>query len=52
MRLPCILTLLGLSSYALAGVTVQKPGLVVPNKYASNRAAAEKIFTTTYAAYK
>jgi mannosyl-oligosaccharide alpha-1,2-mannosidase len=26
--------------------------LVVPNKYASNRAAAEKIFTTTYAAYK
>ncbi|KAJ7701448.1 glycoside hydrolase family 47 protein [Mycena rosella] len=52
MRLSCVLTLLGLTSYSLAGVTVQKPGLSVPAKYAANRAAAEKIFTTSYAAYK
>ncbi|KAJ7439202.1 glycoside hydrolase family 47 protein [Mycena latifolia] len=52
MRLSFTLTLLGLSSYSLAGVTVQKPGLTVPAKYASNRDAAEQIFTKTYAAYK
>ncbi|KAJ7078557.1 glycoside hydrolase family 47 protein [Mycena belliarum] len=52
MHLPYILTLLGLSSRALAGVTVQKPGLKVPAKYASNRAAAQKIFTDSYTAYK
>ncbi|KAK7022107.1 alpha-1,2-mannosidase [Favolaschia claudopus] len=43
---------LGLCSCALAGVTVQKPGLKVPAQYQSNRAAAEKIFTTSYSAYK
>ncbi|KAJ6585382.1 glycoside hydrolase family 47 protein [Mycena capillaripes] len=53
MRLRSILiSLLGLSSSSLAGVTVQKPGLKVPAKYSANRAAAEKIFTTTYTAYK
>ncbi|KAJ7367374.1 glycoside hydrolase family 47 protein [Mycena albidolilacea] len=51
MRLP-ILTLFGLFPYALAGVTVQKPGLTVPARYQSNRAAAEQIFLTSYNAYK
>ncbi|KAK7048688.1 alpha-1,2-mannosidase [Favolaschia claudopus] len=46
------LVALGLCSCALAGVTVQEPGLKVPAQYQSNRAAAEKIFTTSYNAYK
>ncbi|KAF8194774.1 glycoside hydrolase family 47 protein [Mycena galopus ATCC 62051] len=45
-------TLLAGASSALGGVTVQKPGLTVPAKYAANKAAAEKIFTTSYAAYQ
>ncbi|KAJ7876397.1 glycoside hydrolase family 47 protein [Mycena leptocephala] len=52
MRLPFILTLLGLSPYTLAGVTVQNLGLTVPAKYKTNRDAAEKIFLTSYTAYK
>ncbi|KAJ7913537.1 seven-hairpin glycosidase [Mycena leptocephala] len=52
MRLPFILTFLGLSSCTLAGVTVQNPGLTVPAKYKANRDAAEKIFLTSYTAYK
>ncbi|KAJ7486234.1 glycoside hydrolase family 47 protein [Mycena galericulata] len=52
MRLPCILSLLGAASSSLAGVVVQKPGLTVPAKYASQKAAAQKIFTQSYAAYK
>ncbi|KAJ7927543.1 glycoside hydrolase family 47 protein [Mycena leptocephala] len=44
--------LLGLSSSSWAGVTVQKPGLTVPHKYASRRDAAQKLFTTSYNAYK
>ncbi|KAJ6548469.1 glycoside hydrolase [Mycena capillaripes] len=52
MRLPCILSLLlGLSSYSLAGVTVQKAGLTVPARYSANRDAAEKIFVTTEFAF-
>ncbi|KAJ6480917.1 glycoside hydrolase family 47 protein [Mycena sanguinolenta] len=47
------LALLGAASLSLAtGVTVQKPGLMVPAQYANQKAAAEKIFTTSYAAYK
>jgi hypothetical protein len=46
------LTLLGAASSSLAGVTVQKPGLTVPPEYASHKADVEKIFTTSYAAYK
>ncbi|KAJ7163478.1 glycoside hydrolase family 47 protein [Mycena crocata] len=52
MRLPFILALLGIFSSSLAGVTVQKPGLTVPAKYKSNRDAAEKIFVTSYNAYR
>ncbi|KAJ7848466.1 glycoside hydrolase family 47 protein [Mycena olivaceomarginata] len=54
MRRCCILsmTLLGGASSSLAGVTVQKMGLTVPAEYASQKAAVEKIFTTSYAAYK
>ncbi|KAJ7818267.1 seven-hairpin glycosidase [Mycena leptocephala] len=52
MRLPFILTLLGLSPYTLAGVTVQNLSLTVPAKYKANRDAAEKIFLTSYTAYK
>jgi hypothetical protein len=37
MRLPSVVLLLGLSSSAWAGVTVQKPGLVVPFTYISRR---------------
>ncbi|KAJ7824748.1 glycoside hydrolase family 47 protein [Mycena olivaceomarginata] len=48
----CILLLLGLSSSSWAGVTVQLPGLAVPAQYASRRDDAEKLFTTSYAAYK
>ncbi|KAF7363178.1 alpha-1,2-Mannosidase [Mycena venus] len=46
------LTLLGAASSSLAGVTVQKPGLTVPPAYASHKTDVEKIFTTSYAAYK
>ncbi|KAJ6583995.1 glycoside hydrolase family 47 protein [Mycena vulgaris] len=52
MRLPFVLPLLTLSSYCLAGVTVQKPDLAVPPQYVSNRDAAQTIFTKSYAAYK
>ncbi|KAF8194771.1 glycoside hydrolase family 47 protein [Mycena galopus ATCC 62051] len=54
MRRSCILslTLLGAATSSLAGVTVQKAGLTVPAEYASQKAAVEKIFTTSYAAYK
>ncbi|KAJ6588848.1 glycoside hydrolase family 47 protein [Mycena capillaripes] len=52
MRLSCVVLLLGLSSSSWAGVTVQKPGLTVPHKYASRRDAAQKLFTTSYSAYK
>lgn len=38
-------------STALAGL-VQKPDLVLPPSAAVNRAAAEKLFTTSYDAYK
>ncbi|KAJ7255450.1 glycoside hydrolase family 47 protein [Mycena haematopus] len=53
-RSQCVsfLTLLGAASSSLAGVTVQKAGLTVPAKYASQKAAVEKIFTTSYSAYK
>jgi hypothetical protein len=47
-----ILLLLGLSSSSWAGVTVQLPGLAVPAQYASRRDDAEKLFTTSYAAYR
>ncbi|KAJ6468780.1 seven-hairpin glycosidase [Mycena sanguinolenta] len=49
--LPLTLLAAASSSFA-AGVTVQKPGLTVPARYASQKAAAEKIFTTSYAAYR
>ncbi|KAF7343284.1 alpha-1,2-Mannosidase [Mycena venus] len=52
MRLFCVVLLLGLSSSSLAGVTVQVPGLVVPPAYAPRRDDAEKLFTTSYNAYK
>ncbi|KAJ7829695.1 glycoside hydrolase family 47 protein [Mycena leptocephala] len=52
MRRSCILTLLVAAPSTLAGVTVQKPGLTVPAKYISDKAAAEKIFTTSWAAYQ
>ncbi|KAF7367205.1 alpha-1,2-Mannosidase [Mycena sanguinolenta] len=54
MHRSCVrfLTLLGAASSSLAGVTVQKPGLTVPPEYASHKADVEKIFTTSYAAYK
>ncbi|KAJ7666254.1 glycoside hydrolase family 47 protein [Mycena polygramma] len=52
MRLSCVVLLLGLSSSSWAQVTVQKPGLKVPAKYASRRDDAQKLFTTSYAAYK
>ncbi|KAJ7672429.1 glycoside hydrolase family 47 protein [Mycena polygramma] len=50
--LSCVVLLLGLSSSSLAGVTVQLPGLVVPAEYASRREDAQKLFTTSYNAYK
>ncbi|KAJ7046058.1 glycoside hydrolase family 47 protein [Mycena alexandri] len=52
MRLSCILALLGAAAPSLAGVTVQKPGLKVPAKYAADKAAAQKLFTTSWAAYQ
>lgn len=55
MRLLCAFAaaVLGLSSRALAGgVTVQKQGLQVPNKYKSQRDAVQKIFTTSWDAYR
>ncbi|KAJ7686657.1 glycoside hydrolase family 47 protein [Mycena rosella] len=52
MRLSCTLLLLGLSSPSWAGVTVQQAGLVVPAAYASRRDDAQKIFVTSYNAYK
>ncbi|KAJ7485373.1 seven-hairpin glycosidase [Mycena latifolia] len=52
MRLPCIVLLLSLSSPSWAGVTVQLPGLVVPPAYGSRRDDAEKLFVTSYNAYK
>ncbi|KAJ7213897.1 glycoside hydrolase family 47 protein [Mycena pura] len=53
MRLLCTFAVLGLSSCALAGgVTVQKQGLQVPNKYKSQRDAVQKIFTTSWDAYR
>ncbi|KAJ7152111.1 seven-hairpin glycosidase [Mycena filopes] len=54
MRLSCTLALLGAAaapSWA-AGVTVQKAGLTVPAEYADDKGAAEKLFTTSYAAYQ
>ncbi|KAF7298936.1 alpha-1,2-Mannosidase [Mycena indigotica] len=45
-------TVLGLSSAALAGVTVQLPGLVVPPAYGDQRDAAELIFTKSWDAYR
>ncbi|KAJ7652125.1 glycoside hydrolase family 47 protein [Mycena polygramma] len=44
--------LLGVASRSLAQATVQLPGLTVPAEYASNKAAAQEIFTTSYAAYQ
>ncbi|KAJ6595756.1 seven-hairpin glycosidase [Mycena vulgaris] len=52
MRLSCTLLLLGLSSPSWAGVTVQKAGLVVPPAYGNRRDDAEKLFVTSYNAYK
>ncbi|KAJ7843931.1 seven-hairpin glycosidase [Mycena leptocephala] len=52
MRLPSVVLLLGLSSSAWAGVTVQKPGLVVPFTYISRRDEVKSMFTKSYAAYK
>ncbi|KAJ7126138.1 glycoside hydrolase family 47 protein [Mycena epipterygia] len=52
MRPSCILLLLGLSSSSWAGVTVQKAGLRVPHKYAHRRDDAQKLFETSYSAYK
>ncbi|KAJ7452635.1 glycoside hydrolase family 47 protein [Mycena latifolia] len=52
MFLPHILTLLALSPSSWAGITVQKVNLTVPPEYAGNRAAAQDIFTKSYAAYK
>ncbi|KAJ6538726.1 glycoside hydrolase family 47 protein [Mycena sp. CBHHK59/15] len=52
MHLPCLVVLLGLSASSFAGVTVQKPGLVVPPAYASHRDDAEKLFVTSYNAYR
>ncbi|KAJ7686656.1 glycoside hydrolase family 47 protein [Mycena rosella] len=52
MRLSCTLLLLGLSSPSWAGVTVQKAGLSVPQKYAHRRDQAKTLFTTSYTSYK
>ncbi|KAF7360386.1 alpha-1,2-Mannosidase [Mycena venus] len=52
MRVSCVVLLLGLTSSSWAGITVQKQGLVVPQKYASRRDAAKLLFTTSYDAYK
>lgn len=41
-----------LSSSVVHGGLVQKPGLVVPDAYSSNRDAAEKIFDMSYDAYR
>ncbi|KAJ7069697.1 glycoside hydrolase family 47 protein [Mycena amicta] len=47
-----LVAVLGLSSAALAGVTVQVPGLIVPPAFAGQRDAAEKLFTTSWNAYR
>ncbi|KAJ7643767.1 glycoside hydrolase family 47 protein [Roridomyces roridus] len=44
--------LLGAASSALAGVTVQKPGLTIPAEYTSQETAAKQLFSTSYDAYK
>jgi len=40
------------SSSVVLGRLVQKPGLVIPDTYSSNRATVEKIFDTSYEAYR
>ncbi|KAF8183018.1 glycoside hydrolase family 47 protein [Mycena galopus ATCC 62051] len=52
MSLAMILVLLGLSPFSWAGVMVQRSGLAVPPAYASRRDDVEKLFTTSYTAYK
>ncbi|KAJ7616955.1 seven-hairpin glycosidase [Mycena polygramma] len=47
-----VLLLLGLFSPSLAGVTVQVPGLVVPENYTARRDAVKNMFVTSYDAYK
>ncbi|KAJ7185551.1 glycoside hydrolase family 47 protein [Mycena filopes] len=47
-----VVLVLGLSSPAWAGVTVQKKGLKVPSKYAQRRVDALTLFNTSYTAYK
>lgn len=39
-------------SVSVLGQNIQKPGLQVPSNYASNRDAAQKLFTTSWDAYK
>ncbi|KAJ7643765.1 glycoside hydrolase family 47 protein [Roridomyces roridus] len=52
MRLTSGLVLLAVATSSLAGVTVQKPGLTVPSRYASQETAARKLFSTSYDAYR
>ncbi|KAJ7243612.1 glycoside hydrolase family 47 protein [Mycena haematopus] len=52
IELSWIVLLLALSPSSWAGVTVQRPGLVVPPEYTSRRDDAKKLFTTSYDAYK
>ena len=48
-----LVTAFALISYSVVfGRLVQKPGLVVPDSYGSNLAAAEEIFDKSYAAYR
>lgn len=49
-----LLAALGMHLYLLVvyGVLVQKPGLVLPTDYHQNRHAVERIFDTSYEAYR
>ncbi|KAK7044657.1 alpha-1,2-mannosidase [Favolaschia claudopus] len=52
MRVSSAVLVLSLASSSWAGITVQKPFLSVPKKYASRRDDAKKLFTVSYDAYK
>ncbi|GJJ15116.1 hypothetical protein Clacol_009391 [Clathrus columnatus] len=42
---------LALSPYALAAITVQKPGLSVPSEFAASKDAVKELFTNAFSAY-